>query len=202
MSKGVYGHKLQISLSIICLIINSLVGVAASLFLRNLIDDYISPLLLSSSPDYSNLLFAITRISIMFLIGIIASFTSSILMNNMAQSILKKIREEMFEHMQKLPIKYFDEHTHGEIMSYYTNDIDEATSSIDTRTEKIVQDGMDKLMKDRTVFVIAHRLSTIQNAKAIMVLEEGRIIERGTHKDLLEQKGRYYELYTGKFELE
>ena len=80
--------------------------------------------------------------------------------------------------------------------------LDEATSSIDTRTEKLVQDGMDKLMEGRTVFVIAHRLSTIQNAKAIMVLENGRIIERGDHDQLIAQKGRYYELYTGVFELE
>lgn len=76
--------------------------------------------------------------------------------------------------------------------------LDEATSSIDTRTEKIVQDGMDKLMHGRTTFVIAHRLSTVQNSDCIMVLEKGRVIERGTHNQLIEQKGRYYQLYTGK----
>ena len=80
--------------------------------------------------------------------------------------------------------------------------LDEATSSIDTRTEKIVQDGMDKLMKNRTVFVIAHRLSTIQNAKAIMVMDHGKIIERGDHEALIEEKGVYYELYTGSVELD
>ena len=79
--------------------------------------------------------------------------------------------------------------------------LDEATSSIDTRTERIVQKGMDNLMKGRTVFVIAHRLSTIRNSDAIMVLEHGRIIERGTHKELLAMKGTYYQLYTGKLEL-
>lgn len=79
--------------------------------------------------------------------------------------------------------------------------LDEATSSIDTRTESIVQQGMDNLMKGRTVFVIAHRLSTIRNSDAIMVLEHGRIIERGDHKELLELKGTYYQLYTGKLEL-
>ena len=79
--------------------------------------------------------------------------------------------------------------------------LDEATSSIDTRTEQIVQSGMDNLMKGRTVFVIAHRLSTIRNSDAIMVLEHGRIIERGNHKELLAMKGTYYQLYTGKLEL-
>ncbi|HIZ23350.1 MAG TPA: ABC transporter ATP-binding protein/permease [Candidatus Blautia faecigallinarum] len=79
--------------------------------------------------------------------------------------------------------------------------LDEATSSIDTRTESIVQKGMDNLMKGRTVFVIAHRLSTIRNSDAIMVLDHGRIIERGTHKELLALKGTYYQLYTGKLEL-
>lgn len=80
--------------------------------------------------------------------------------------------------------------------------LDEATSSIDTRTEAIVQKGMDRLMKGRTVFVIAHRLSTVKNSDVIMVMEQGRIIERGNHEELIEKKGKYYQLYTGAFELE
>lgn len=80
--------------------------------------------------------------------------------------------------------------------------LDEATSSIDTRTEALVQDGMDKLMKGRTVFVIAHRLSTVQNSDVIMVLDHGHIIERGNHENLIDEKGTYYQLYTGAFELE
>ena len=79
--------------------------------------------------------------------------------------------------------------------------LDEATSSIDTRTETLIEQGMDSLMEGRTVFVIAHRLSTVRNSQAILVLEHGRIIERGDHQELLAQKGKYYQLYTGKAEL-
>ena len=80
--------------------------------------------------------------------------------------------------------------------------LDEATSSVDTRTERHIERGMDRLMKNRTTFVIAHRLSTVRNSNAIMVLEQGEIIERGTHDQLIEQRGTYYQLYTGAFELE
>ena len=80
--------------------------------------------------------------------------------------------------------------------------LDEATSSIDTRTERLIELGMDRLMAGRTVFVIAHRLSTVRNSNAIMVLENGEIIERGSHDDLIAQKGKYYQLYTGQFELD
>ena len=79
--------------------------------------------------------------------------------------------------------------------------LDEATSSIDTRTESIVQQGMDRLMEGRTVFVIAHRLSTVRNSNAIMVLENGQIIERGEHDALIAEHGKYYQLYTGALEL-
>jgi ATP-binding cassette subfamily B protein len=79
--------------------------------------------------------------------------------------------------------------------------LDEATSSIDTRTEAHIEKGMDSLMQGRTVFVIAHRLSTVRNADLILVIEHGEIIERGSHEELLAQRGRYYQLYTGAFEL-
>lgn len=79
--------------------------------------------------------------------------------------------------------------------------LDEATSSIDTRTEALIEKGMDRLMEGRTVFVIAHRLSTVRNANAIMVLDHGKIVERGNHEDLLKQKGMYYRLYNGMLEL-
>jgi len=80
--------------------------------------------------------------------------------------------------------------------------LDEATSSIDTRTEALIESGMDKLMEGRTVFVIAHRLSTVRNSNAIMVMENGEIIERGDHESLIAQRGKYFQLYTGMFELD
>lgn len=79
--------------------------------------------------------------------------------------------------------------------------LDEATSSVDTRTEKLIEKGLDGLMKGRTVFIIAHRLSTVRNSNAILVLEQGKVVERGDHDDLLEQKGKYYQLYTNMIEL-
>ena len=80
--------------------------------------------------------------------------------------------------------------------------LDEATSSIDTRTEKLIEKALDSLMENKTVFIIAHRLSTVRNADAIMVLDHGKIIERGSHEELLKRRGTYYELYMGMFELE
>ena len=79
--------------------------------------------------------------------------------------------------------------------------LDEATSSVDTRTEKLIEKGLDGLMEGRTVFIIAHRLSTVRNSNAILVLEQGKVVERGDHDDLLKQKGKYYQLYTNMIEL-
>ena len=88
-------------------------------------------------------------------------------------------------------------HAHSILPPHLRLILDEATSSIDTRTERIIQESMDRLMHGRTTFVIAHRLSTVRNSDCIMVLEQGRIIERGTHDQLIEEKGKYYQLYTG-----
>ncbi len=117
-------YKIRSILVLLCIIISSLVSIASSIFLQILIDDYIAPLLLTDNPIYDGLLRLILTMAFIFLVGIIASFVSNVLTNIISQGILKKIRDELFIHMQTLPIKYFDTHTHGEIMSHYTNDID------------------------------------------------------------------------------
>ncbi len=117
-------YKFQIITVLICLVVSAVTGVVGSLFLRTLIDDYIEPLLLESAPVFSGLLKAITVMGIIYLIGIISTLIYTRVMAVVSQKVLKQIRDEMFSHMQKLPIKYFDTHSHGDIMSIYTNDTD------------------------------------------------------------------------------
>lgn len=117
-------YKIQFGFVIICIIISALVGVAGSMFLQVLIDNYITPLLLESSPVFTELLKAILMMGGIYMIGVISTFAYGRLMVTVSQGILKQIRDDMFAHMQKLPIKYFDTHTHGDIMSHYTNDAD------------------------------------------------------------------------------
>lgn len=120
----VYRYKIQFSFVLISIIISAIAGVIGSLFLRTLIDDYIAPLLLQAEPDFSGLFRAIVIMGLIYLIGILATLFYNRSMVVIAQGVLKKIRDDMFAHMQTLPIKYFDTHTHGDIMSHYTNDTD------------------------------------------------------------------------------
>ena len=117
-------YRLRFSIVLICIIISALAGVAGSLFIQTLIDDYISPLLLEANPVFTGLLKAVLVMAGIYLIGILANFFYNRLMVGIAQGILKEVRDSMFSHMQKLPIRYFDTHSHGDIMSHYTNDTD------------------------------------------------------------------------------
>ena len=117
-------YKKILILVFICIIISSVTGVLGSLFLKSLIDDYISPMLLNNSSDYSGLLKALITISGVYLFGVITNYTYSILMTKTSQGVLRDIRDEMFSKMELLPIKYFDTNKHGDIMSRYTNDTD------------------------------------------------------------------------------
>ena len=114
-------HKVQFIIVLICIIITALTGVASSLFLQTLIDDYIEPLLLETNPNLNGLLKAIIFMVGIYIVGILSSLIYTQMMVKVAQSTLKDIRDDMFEKMQRLPIKYFDTHTHGDLMSRYTN---------------------------------------------------------------------------------
>ena len=118
------GYKLQLAVVLVSIIISALVGVIGTQFIKFLIDDFITPLLGSQSPDYSALLNVIMIMAVIYLVGVVCTFTYNRLMVNISQGVLNKIRTQMFNHMQKLPIKYFDSRTHGDIMSTYTNDVD------------------------------------------------------------------------------
>ncbi len=117
-------HKLWLLIILICIIISGVASVAGQLFLQSLIDDYIKPLLLDENPIFTNLLKALISIALIYLMGVISTYISNRLLVNISQGVLKDIRDKMFSHMQTLPIKYFDTHTHGDIMSHYTNDTD------------------------------------------------------------------------------
>ena len=117
-------YKLQFAVVLVCIFLSSIAGVAGSLFIKVLIDDYITPLLLETNPVFDGLLRAIITMGVIFLVGIVATLIQKIIMVIISQGVLKKIRDDMFSHMQTLSIKYFDTHTHGDVMSYYTNDTD------------------------------------------------------------------------------
>ena len=117
-------YKARFILVLVCIVIASLVNVASSLFIGNVIDNYITPMLLQTNPSFAGLKVAILKMACIFLIGALASFTYNRIMVSISQGILKTIRDDMFEKMQKLPIRYFDTHTHGDILSHYTNDTD------------------------------------------------------------------------------
>ncbi len=131
-------HKLKLILVILCIALSSLASAGSSLFLGKLIDDYISPLLLMSVPDYSELIRAIVFMAVIYMAGVVSGLLYNRLMAVVSQSVLKEIRDEMFEHMQTLPIRYFDTHTHGDVMSHYTNDTDTLRQMISQSVPQVI----------------------------------------------------------------
>ncbi|MBR3988580.1 MAG: ABC transporter ATP-binding protein [Clostridia bacterium] len=117
-------YKFSFLLVFFCIIANAVVSAASAMFIGNIIDDYVTPLLSMSVPDYSDLIRAIIAMAVIFLVGIGATLAQQLLMVRITQGVMKRVRDDMFDHMQTLPVKYFDTHTHGDVMSYYTNDID------------------------------------------------------------------------------
>lgn len=131
-------HKVKLILVILCIALSALASAGSSLFLGKLIDDYISPLLLMSVPDYSDLIRAIVFMAVIYMVGVVSGLLYNRLMAVVSQSVLKEIRDEMFEHMQMLPIRYFDTHTHGDVMSHYTNDTDTLRQMISQSIPQVI----------------------------------------------------------------
>ena len=117
-------YKVQCVIVLICILIGVFASLQGMLFTKNLIDEYITPFLLSDHPDFSPLAKAIGKVAVFYLVGVLSTYAYSKIMVHVTQGTLQRIRDQLFEHMEKLPIKYFDTHAHGDIMSVYTNDID------------------------------------------------------------------------------
>ncbi len=198
-------YKFHFVLVIICIICNSLAGVAASLFLQTLIDKYITPLVGTAAPDFTPLLRALCAMAVIYVVGMFSAFFYNRIMVTVSQGVQKKIRDEMFENMQKLPIKYFDQRTHGDIMSHYTNDIDtlrqmlsqsipQAFSSVITIVSVFI--AMVTTSVYLTIFVII----TI----ALMMLVTGKIAGHsgkffiGQQKSIAEVNGYIEEMINGQ----
>lgn len=137
-----FKHKLKFTFVLACIIISALTGVASSLFLQVLIDDYITPLLLEAVPDFSGLFRVVLLMAGLYLIGVLATLFYNRLMAVISQQVLKEIRDEMFAHMQTLPIKYFDTHTHGDLMSHYTNDTDTLRQMLSQSIPQLISSAM------------------------------------------------------------
>lgn len=159
-------YKIQFIVVLVCILTSALVSAASSMFIRILIDDYISPLLLGNNPVFTGLLKAITVMGAIYLVGIAAALFYNRIMATIAQGVLKTIRDEMFEHMQTLPIKYFDTHTHGDVMSYYTNDTDTLRQMISQSMPQLFSSGITMI----TVFCVMLYLSIPLTAIVIVFI--------------------------------
>ena len=117
-------YKVSFAVVLLCIVVSSLTSLASSLFTRTLIDDYITPMTTSAAPDYAPLAVALVKLAAVLLVGIIAGYAQSLIMIHVGQGTMLRIRKDLFSHMETLPLKYFDNHSHGDIMSVYTNDVD------------------------------------------------------------------------------
>ncbi|MBQ7828591.1 MAG: ABC transporter ATP-binding protein, partial [Clostridia bacterium] len=177
-------YKWRFSIVIVCLVVSALTGVASSLFLRVLIDDHITPLLLEAVPDYSGLLTAIVTMAGIYLIGILSGFAYNRLMAVISQGVLRDIRDRMFSHMQTLPIKYFDTHTHGDIMSRYTNDTDTLRMMI----SQAIPQGISAVITIVSVFISMVSLS-FPLTLLVIALAELTVFISG---NIVGQSGKYF----------
>ena len=159
-------YKVQFILVLICILVSSIASISVSLSLRFLLDDYIIPLIGHENPDFSELYGALMVLGTIFLCGVLASFLYTRLMVIIGQGVLKRVRDEMFEHMQKLPIRYFDQNTNGSIMSLYTNDTDTLRQMINQSIPQVLMSALTILV----TFIAMLALSPILTILAVLVI--------------------------------
>lgn len=160
----------------VCIIVNVFSSVQGTLFLQTLIDDYITPLIGKQNPDFTNLLYAIIRVACFYLLGIVAAYTQSRIMVNVTQGVLQNLRDDMFAHMEKLPIKYFDTHAHGDIMSLYTNDIDTLRQLISQSLIQIVSSGITVISVLISMLVLSIPLTIVSLFMVGVVLYSSKFV--------------------------
>lgn len=164
-------YKFRCILVVVCILISAVAGVAGSLFLKQLIDDYIAPMLQQAVPDYTPLAGALLQMALIYLAGIIASFSYNRLMVKVSQGVLKTIRDDMFAHMQTLPVKYFDTHTHGDVMSHYTNDTDTLRQMISQSLPNLVSSSVTILAVCGAMLSLSPVLSFVVLVCVVLMLQ-------------------------------
>ena len=169
-------YKSRFILVVICILLSSAASVASSLFLRTLIDDYIAPLLLEAEPVFAGLLRALVMMACIYLVGIVCSLTYSRTMAVISQGTLKKIRDDMFAHMQGLPIKYFDTHTHGDVMSRYTNDTDSLGQMISNTLPQVISSVTTLVMVSASMLITSVWLSLVVFAFVALMLQATKYV--------------------------
>ena len=177
-------YKFRCILVVVCILISAVAGVAGSLFLKQLIDDYIAPMLQQAVPDYTPLAGALLQMALIYLAGIIASFSYNRLMVKVSQGVLKTIRDDMFAHMQTLPVKYFDTHTHGDVMSHYTNDTDTLRQMISQSLPNLVSSGV-------TILAVSGAMLSLSPVLFVLVLICIVLMLQVTKK-IAGQSGRFF----------
>ncbi|MCD8156500.1 MAG: ABC transporter ATP-binding protein, partial [Clostridiales bacterium] len=173
-------YKARFIIVVCCIVMAAITTALASLFIQSLVDDYITPLLTTDNPDFSGLLRYLLRMAAIFACGVVAALIYNRLMVTIAQGILKKIRDEMFEHMQKLPIRYFDTHTHGDVMSHYTNDTDALRQMLTQSVPQMLNSCITVVVVFVYMLTVSLWLTLVVLAFVVIILLVVRKIEGGS----------------------
>ena len=181
-------YKVQFIAVLFCILISSIASISVSLSLRFLLDDYIIPLIGQQDPDYGELYMALTVLGTIFLCGVIATFIYSRLMVTIGQGVLKRVRDEMFEHMQTLPIRYFDQNTNGSIMSLYTNDTDTLRQMINQSIPQVLMSALTIIVTFIAMLVLSPLLTLLAVLVIVVMILVSKVITGNSGKYFIRQQ--------------